>query len=678
MNKKIIAFVLAGIFAISMVAPAADAATLEEQIAELLAKIVSLEAQIAGQTIPAATAVCFDADLQQGMTSDSVKDLQIKLGVTPTSGYFGPITLAAVKTFQTSNGIINTGYVGPLTRGALNALYCTAVVPSTTYPAGCTSAVGFSPTTGLPCSEVTTLPEGCTSTAGFSPTTGLSCAGTTTTTVAAPSYGSLSVVSYPVSNPQTTLYGANTYETVAGQYKATGSDIAVKKVGVKISSSAATAFPWQAFSTVSVWDGATMLAELPVTSANAIENTFAQIYTFNLSGFNWVIPNGTQKVLTVKVTTVPSAVSAATGVTWTVSLLADVVSTDTAGVTYSTVSGSAITTGALTLSAAQSSSVTVTASTDNPLAGNVIASTSATSKVDVLKFNVKVENVNATFNSGTIKVATDGIKVANSYVTSLELWDGSTLVAAAAPSGWAGNIGTSTWSNFALPISAGTTKTLTVKAVLAQLPSTYTNDGTGLLNINTGPSLSGIDTNSNVVTAAGTGVTGASQYPFLSAPVFTYASSSVLVKNSSDTKINDIGDTAITFTVTANGVDNIYIPQSSNTSVTFGMNDTLTGPASHVASTSTTWTCNSPAVSDTSQEANKYLWEISSGSSANCTFSTYVNNSIASSTSGYFAVALGQAKWVTVSTSTTGSFITQTWGLTNVKTADFHLTATNP
>jgi len=190
--------------------------------------------------------------------------------------------------------------------------------------------------------------------------------------------------------------------------------------------------------------------------------------------------------------------------------------------------------------------------------------------------------------------------------------------------------------------------------------------------------LTGIDSNSNVVTADGTGITGANQYPFLSAPVFSYVGQSVTVKNSSNTKLNDIGDTAITFSVTANGTNDIYIPLKSNTSVTFGMNDTLTGPANHKASTSTTWTCNSPAVEDQTQGANKYLYRIPLGNTANCTFSTYVDNSIASSTSGYFSVALGQVKWASVSTSTAASFITQNWGLTNIKTADFQLTATNP
>jgi len=133
MNKKIITSVLAVAFAFSMVS-SAGAVTVEElqaQITALLAQITTLQTQIAG-TGTGAAAVCFNTDLQKGMTSNDVMNLQIKLGVTPTSGYFGTITFAAVKTFQTAHGIINTGYVGPLTRAALNTLYCTPVVTTTT------------------------------------------------------------------------------------------------------------------------------------------------------------------------------------------------------------------------------------------------------------------------------------------------------------------------------------------------------------------------------------------------------------------------------------------------------------------------------------------------------------------------------------------------------------------
>jgi len=671
MNKKIIASVLAVAFAFSMAGPVgaitdAEYQTLVNQLADLTALYNTLLSQTSAPAT-SATAVCFDADLQKGMTSDSVKDLQIKLGVTPTSGYFGPITLAAVKTFQTSNGIINTGYVGPLTRGALNALYCTPVtpvtpvVPATTYPAGCTSAVGFSITTGLACSgEVVSYPAGCTSAVGFSPTTGLSCAGTTTTTIAAPSYGTLSVVSYPVSNPQTTLYGGITYEAAAGQYKATGSDIIIRKIPIEIISTDATVFPWQAFTAVSIWDGSTMLVSVPVTQANLIENTFAKDYTLDISGLSISIPKTTQKVLTVKVDAITNAVTAVTGTTFTVRILyTGVVNMDTAGVTYTAASGANIDSSLLTLSAAQAATITTTAATDNPLAGNIIGSKTATTKVDLLKFNVKVENVNATFNSGSATL-TDG----NSRVTSLELWDGSTLIASDAPDG----SHVIAWSNFTLPISAGTTKTLTLKANLIQFASTYA--GGNSVSVSTGPILTGIDTNSNVVSAAGSTVTGNTQYIYIEAPIFTYVSSSATVKGTGASNLSNIGDTAIVFSVTANGGD-IYIPQVGNSTTTLGMDELLTGGTA-TTSTSTTWTCSSPAVSvaDTDSVAAQ-LWRVPSGSTANCTFSTLVTNT--AGTAGYFSVALEHAKWYTTATSTAASYINQSWGLTNIKTADFHL-----
>lgn len=43
------------------------------------------------------------------------------------TGFFGPLTLSAVKAFQKSSNISATGFVGPLTRASINKITCTFV-----------------------------------------------------------------------------------------------------------------------------------------------------------------------------------------------------------------------------------------------------------------------------------------------------------------------------------------------------------------------------------------------------------------------------------------------------------------------------------------------------------------------------------------------------------------------
>lgn len=68
----------------------------------------------------------FMSNLGYGMRSADVVELQNRLKMEghftfPTStGYFGPITRAAVQAYQTAHNIPSTGFVGPLTRAALN------------------------------------------------------------------------------------------------------------------------------------------------------------------------------------------------------------------------------------------------------------------------------------------------------------------------------------------------------------------------------------------------------------------------------------------------------------------------------------------------------------------------------------------------------------------------------
>ncbi len=72
--------------------------------------------------------------LQVGSRGDDVTELQNRLtqeGVYsgPVTGYFGPLTFAAVKAYQNKNGIESIGIVGPKTRTSLNSIL--AQVPMT-------------------------------------------------------------------------------------------------------------------------------------------------------------------------------------------------------------------------------------------------------------------------------------------------------------------------------------------------------------------------------------------------------------------------------------------------------------------------------------------------------------------------------------------------------------------
>jgi len=101
-----------------------------QRIAELKRQIASLQLQLAMMKTNQSNSYCtvFSGDLYYGMTSPEVKCLQqflTNLGpnIYPealVTGYFGPLTQAAVKRYQALQGIITTGYFGPLTRAAAN------------------------------------------------------------------------------------------------------------------------------------------------------------------------------------------------------------------------------------------------------------------------------------------------------------------------------------------------------------------------------------------------------------------------------------------------------------------------------------------------------------------------------------------------------------------------------
>ena len=624
MSKKILALALAGLFAFSFTAKAVTVEELQAQIQALLAQVAALQAQLGGATTGG---VCFNVDLKYGMTSDEVKKLQTQLKLDPTvypeglvTGYFGPLTLKAVKAFQTKYGITPvSGFVGPLTRAKLNALYCTPV----TSPAS-----------------------------------------TTTTTIASSvSEGTLNVTQNPLPSSGTvTVYGGDTQKEVSAyKIKATNSDIRVKRVMLQFKLNGD--FPWRDLSAISLWDGSTLLKEIPATSANFNEDEFSKKYTMTFDGLDVLVAKDAEKVISVKVTAV--SVPQYKGAITVIIPALGVRGVDAAGLSVYA-PAAALADHTFSTATAQAPTISVTAAVDNPLEGNAIADVNNTQRIDLLKLAVKLDNISMTWKGGTISVTQS---VANT-VSAVELYDGSTLIASATGPGANTTATDCTFGTFTLPQSAGSTKVLTVKGVIKANPAPNTTVS-ATLPANIG--LTGVDGNNAAQNNGTNSVTGNTIHLFTQAPTIAFVSSTVSVKGSdpSGSHPNDLGDTAITFSVKANGGD-IYIPQNGNGTAINGMIAKLAlKPAGSTSTTTTTWTCAYPAIASGSKTnpATTQLFRISNGETANCTISTLVTNT--GRTAGYYRVALESFKWAT---STDDTIInTYNYGLDAIQTSDFYL-----
>lgn len=177
-TKKIVTIGLAFALGVTLVPAQVQGQTAEElqaQIQQLLQTIAALQAQIAGmgQTTPATPSYQFTRNLTVGSTGEDVRQLQIFLnaqGYTLSSTgagspgnettYFGPRTRDAVSRFQQAHGITPTaGYFGPITRAKVHELMAASptqpVTPGPTVP---TDGVVARLASGNPASA--TVPKG--------------------------------------------------------------------------------------------------------------------------------------------------------------------------------------------------------------------------------------------------------------------------------------------------------------------------------------------------------------------------------------------------------------------------------------------------------------------------------------------------------------------------------------
>lgn len=430
MFKSTTAKVVAGLLialtlVVAVPANAQTAAELQAQINSLMATIAALQSQLGGVSTPAST---FTLNLTVGSKGAEVTALQNKLNVVPATGYFGPITKAAVISYQLEKGLPGTGYVGPLTRAALNAGAPVVVPPPTTTTGGVT-------TTGQE--------------------------------------GTLSVTQSNAGLPSTIYEGDSMVGVLSFKVEAKNSDIAIQRV--KLDLGTGTAIYNKRFEKIYVTEGSNVLASSDLNSSTVVKD--GTTYYITLTGMNLVIPKDGSKVLTVKVDVRSSVDSTYRGSTYASTFrlagTADGVrGVDGAGINQYA-GGTTVTRTISTISTDLVDSASLKLSTDsNTVKSTQIIASSGTNndeadKVEVLKFDLKAEKDNVLVTDLTTTIA--GTAEDNGNVTTAYLYDGSTEVSNSSITA-----GVASFDSIDLTVAKDSTKVLTIKVDIRNATGTKT------------------------------------------------------------------------------------------------------------------------------------------------------------------------------------------------------------
>ena len=512
--------------------------------------------------------------LKYGMKGADVTCLQTKLGLATPTGFFGTKTKGLVVAFQKANTLTADGIAGKKT---LEAIMGTPAVVEGTFPAGCTSAVGFSSTTGLSCSAVSTFPAGCTSATGFSATTGAKCDGTTTVTTTA-AEGSFTLQSAPVAVSSSVAQSEVKDNVWAVAVKAKYSDMTVNRLTVDMYSSA-SALPWKYFTNLYLYQDGTLLATVPVVDAsNLTEVTFGHEYTVDFASLNVKIAKDATANFILKadiVGTVP-----ATPASYVIGL-GDGTNGSTVGgnmvrgvdglnlVQYVNATNSYNRT--VNFNGTSTGKLTVVPDTNNPIAANVVtSSTNVTTGITGLVFDLQ----NTSKYDVNVKSITATLGNANTNVSAYYLYDGTTMLASlGAPTGTSLVFGSTTLpSNYT--VAANSTKVLTIKYDV----NSSATPGNQTVSVVAGTDVTAIDTNSNLLTVTGS-ATGLQQ-TFQSTGVVVNLVSAVASATPSTQGVTGYTTGKFVFKVKANGLNLAKLSTTNYIASTVTMNGLATGVTS--------------------------------------------------------------------------------------------------
>ncbi len=558
------AAVVAGLGLVALAfAPAANADTtsdLQAQIASLLAQIASLQAQLGGSQTTTVS-VTFSKDLTVGSKGADVTALQtwlIKKGFTiaaGATGTFGPQTKAALAAYQAANGISPaSGFFGPITRAKVNAgagstTGGTTVGGTTTGGtlAGAEGSIDNFKTVGASNTSLNSADSD--QVLGFEfRATGSDLQVNRVDFDVVNNSGTGTIRPWGVFQTATLMDGNTTIGTVDASNEANWSQ-----------------------------DG---------TSANGV-----QIYRVRFDGLKDVVKNGSTADFYLTLSTQNAISQSNQGGTYTITLPNQGLrAVDATGIQqYS----SATVTTTAQVSSATSGSIVLSTGSDNPQTTTVqVDSNTSTTGITVNTFSLQAKDANVTLFSLPIRVATSTTpsgEAASSIVRTLKLYQGSTLLDTESIA--IGQSATTTFQNLNFKIAQGSTVPFKIVAEINKIgtatsPVSGFAEGSGILVTVPG---SGIDvengSNTVSVTGSATGNTISFRSLGLSADAAPTTNVTTTVNGNS---AQQTGTFTLTFNVTAFGQD-VFVSSTTNgflpTQVVDQNNAATTTAAASISST---------------------------------------------------------------------------------------------